>query len=104
MLGLGQPFGLQSTTLLEGFWPLNNWSSNYVRASLSTMMDVIDKKNPIQILYFGPKNMGPLTTYTPFRDFNVENFVFMKLHDPNGCLHITVTLYGHHNGSFSYIP
>ncbi len=40
---------------LEGFWPLNNWRSNYAKASLSTMMDVIDPENPIQIPYYGPK-------------------------------------------------
>jgi hypothetical protein len=28
--------------------------------------------------------MGPLMTYTPFKNLNVEDFVFMKLHDPNG--------------------
>jgi hypothetical protein len=27
--------------------------------------------------------MRPLTTYMPFKDLNVGDFVFMKLHDPN---------------------
>jgi hypothetical protein len=27
--------------------------------------------------------MKPLTTYTPFIDLNVENFVFVKPYDPN---------------------
>jgi hypothetical protein len=46
-------------------------------------MDVIDPKDPIQIPYWGPKNMKPLNAYMPFKDFNVGNFVFMKLHDPD---------------------
>jgi hypothetical protein len=51
--------------------------------SLSTMMDVVDLEDPIQILYCGPKNMRPLTTYTPFRNLNVGDFVLLKLHDPD---------------------
>jgi hypothetical protein len=27
--------------------------------------------------------MRPLTTYTPFRDHNVGNFVLVRLHDPD---------------------
>jgi hypothetical protein len=27
--------------------------------------------------------MKPLTTYTPFRDLNVGNFVLVRLHDPD---------------------
>jgi hypothetical protein len=27
--------------------------------------------------------MRPLTTYTPFRDLNVGNFVLVRLHDPD---------------------
>ncbi len=38
---------LQSMILLEGFWPSNNWMFNYARASLSTMMDVLDLEDPI---------------------------------------------------------
>jgi hypothetical protein len=37
----------QSTILLEGLWPLSNWKSNYVKASLSTMMDIVDLEDPI---------------------------------------------------------
>ncbi len=37
----------QNTTLLEGFWPSSNWRSNYVRTSLSTMMDIVDLEDPI---------------------------------------------------------
>jgi hypothetical protein len=74
---------LQSTTLLEGFWFSSNWRSNYVRASFLTMMDVVDTEDPIKIRYCGPKNMKALTTYTPFRDLNVGNFVLVRLHDPD---------------------
>jgi hypothetical protein len=35
----------QSMILLGGFWPSNNWKSNYARASLSIMMDVVDSKD-----------------------------------------------------------
>jgi hypothetical protein len=35
------------STLLEGLWPSSNWRSNYVKASLSTVMDVVDPKDPI---------------------------------------------------------
>jgi hypothetical protein len=40
LLHLSTPLMPQSTIFLEGFWPLSNWKSNYVRASLSTVMDV----------------------------------------------------------------
>jgi hypothetical protein len=68
---------------LEGFWPLSNWKSNYARVSLSTIMDIVDVKNPIQIPYCGLKNMRPLIAYTPFRDLNVEDFVLVRLHNPD---------------------
>jgi hypothetical protein len=89
---------------LEGFWPSSNWRFNYARASLSTMMDIVDPKYLIQVPYYGPKNMRPLTRYMSFGDLNVENFVFVKPHDPDGCLHTMVTLYGCHNGNFFNIP
>jgi hypothetical protein len=46
-------------------------------------MDVVDPKDLTQVPYCGPKNMRPLTTYTPFGDLNVGNFVLMRPHDPN---------------------
>jgi len=42
LLHLSKLLPLQNTTLLEGFWPSNNSKSNYVKASLSTVMDVVD--------------------------------------------------------------
>jgi hypothetical protein len=47
LLHLLRPLPSQSITLLEGFWPSNNWRSNYVTASLSTMMDIVDLEDPI---------------------------------------------------------
>jgi hypothetical protein len=47
LLHLSRPLPLQNITLLEGFWLSKNWRCNYVRASLSTMMDVVDPKYPI---------------------------------------------------------
>ncbi len=46
-------------------------------------MDIVDVKNPIQIPYCGLKNMRPLIAYTPFRDLNVEDFVLVRLHNPD---------------------
>jgi hypothetical protein len=45
-------------------------------------MDIVDLEDPIRVLYWGPKNMKPITAYMPFKDLNVGDFVFMKLHDP----------------------
>jgi hypothetical protein len=83
LLHLSKPLPLQSITLLEGFWASSIWRFNYARASLSTMMDIVDPKDPIQVLYCGPKNMKPLIAYIPFKDLNVGDFVFMRLHDIN---------------------
>jgi len=57
--------------------------SNYFRVSLSTILVNVDPKDPIQRLYCGSKNMKPSITYTPFRDLNDEDFVLVRLHDPN---------------------
>jgi len=47
LLHLSRLSPVQSIILLEGFWPSNNWSSNYARASLLIVMDVINLENPI---------------------------------------------------------
>ncbi len=52
-------------------------------ASLSTTMDIVDLEDPFWVLYCRPKNMRPLTAYTPFRDLNVKDFVLVRPHDPN---------------------
>jgi len=83
LLHLSKPLPPWSATLLKGFWPSSNWRSNYAKASLSTIMDIDNTKDPIWFPYCGPKNMRPLTTYAPFRDLNVGDFMFVKLHDPN---------------------
>jgi hypothetical protein len=44
-------------------------------------MDVVDLKDPIHILYYGPKNMRLLIAYTPFRDLNVGDFVLVRPHN-----------------------
>ncbi len=46
-------------------------------------MDIVDLEDLIQVPYCGLKNMRPLTTYTPFRDLNVGDFMFMRPHDLN---------------------
>jgi hypothetical protein len=45
------------------------------------MIDIVDLEDSIQVPYCGPKNMRPLTTYTPFRNLNVGNFVLTRPHD-----------------------
>jgi len=40
LLHLSRSLPPQSVTLLEGFWPSNNWKSNYVKVLMSTVMDV----------------------------------------------------------------
>ncbi len=42
LLHLSRLLPPQITTFLEGFQPSSNWRSNYARASLSTVMDVVD--------------------------------------------------------------
>jgi hypothetical protein len=54
LLHLSRPLQPKSTILLEGFWPSNNWRSNYVRVSLSIVMDIVDPKDPIRVPYCGP--------------------------------------------------
>jgi len=81
LLHLSRPLPPQSSTLLEGFWPSSNWRANYVKSSLSTVINVVNPKDPIQVPYCGPKNMKPLTTYTPFRYLNVGDFVLVRPHD-----------------------
>ncbi len=50
---------------------------------MSTVMDVVDLEDFIQVPYCGPNNMKPLIAYTLFIDLNVVNFVFVRLHSPN---------------------
>jgi hypothetical protein len=83
LLHLSRPLPFQSVTLLEGLWPLGHCRSNYTRVPLSIVMDIVDVQDPIQILYNGLNIMRPLTTYTPFKDFNVGDFVLVRPHDPN---------------------
>ncbi len=83
LLHLSRPLSLQSTTLLEGFWPSINWKSNYATTSLSIAMDIVDLEYLIQVPYCGLKNMRPLIAYMPFRDLNVGDFMFVRPHDLN---------------------
>jgi hypothetical protein len=46
-------------------------------------MNIVDAEDPVQLPYCGPKDTRPLTTYTPFKDLNVGDFVLVKPHDPN---------------------
>ncbi len=73
MLHLRRPLPPKSVTLLGGFRPSNNWSSNYVRAALSNVMDVVDTKDLIQLPYCAPKNMKP--NLIPFGMWRVKGNV-----------------------------
>jgi hypothetical protein len=72
LLHLSRLLMLQSTILLEGFWPSSNWKCNYAKTSLSTVMDIVDPEDLIRIPYCGPKNTRPLITYMQFKDLIVE--------------------------------
>jgi hypothetical protein len=67
LLHLLKPLPLQSATLLEDFWPSSNWRSNYVVASLSIIMDIVDTEALVRFPYSRLKNMKPLIAYTPFK-------------------------------------
>jgi hypothetical protein len=72
LLHLSKPLPLQRSTLLEGFWPSNNWRFNYERVELLSTNQVTDLEDPVMCPYYGPKNLKLALTYTPFRDFNME--------------------------------
>jgi hypothetical protein len=83
-------FGLlpyQNATVLDDVWFSSNWKSKYYRALLSTTIVDDDPKDPILCPYRGLKNMRPSTAYTPFRDFNGEDFVIVIPHDL-GLVHV----------------
>jgi len=52
-----------------------------VRAKLPSIKLIVDSKDPIIHLYYGPKNLKPILAYTPFKDLNIEDFVLVKHHD-----------------------
>jgi hypothetical protein len=69
---LSKPLPLQRSTLLEGFWPSNNWRFNYAKVELLSTNQVIDLEDLVMCPYYGPKNLTPAPTYTPFRELNME--------------------------------
>jgi hypothetical protein len=74
----------QIFVLLEGFWPSNNWRINYERASIPTIIDVY-LKNFVIPPYCEPRNICPslsTTTYSPFHDLFVGNFVLVWPSNP----------------------
>ncbi len=74
-----KPIPWQSSILLEGFWPSNNWRANYEHASIPTIID-FDLEDPIIFPYCDPRSMCPslnITTYTPLCDLFVGNFVLL---------------------------
>jgi hypothetical protein len=82
LLHLWKPLPAQGCTLLEGFWPSNNWKLNYARAKLLSTTSVVDFKDLVICPYCEPISMKPIFAYTLFRDFNNGDFVLVKPHDP----------------------
>ncbi len=87
-LHLSKPFPIQGSTILESFWPFNNWKLNYAKAKLLSTTSVINSKDLVICPYCGPMNLKwfPHTpyleiSYTLFKNFNNEDFVFVKVHD-----------------------
>jgi hypothetical protein len=83
---------VKTTLCSQSFWPSSNWRSNYAKALLLTTMEVIDAKDPIIVPSCGLKNLKPslieTKIYTPFRDFNIQDFVFMRPYDPEACSYV----------------
>ncbi len=55
---LSRPIPWQSSILLEGFWPFNNWRANYEHASILIIVDV-DHENLVIPPYYWPRSMNP---------------------------------------------
>jgi hypothetical protein len=81
LLDLSKPLLAQGSTLLEGFWPCSNWKLSYAKVELQSTTPAVDSENPLVFPYYGLKNLKLDPTYTPFRDLNNGDFVFVKLHD-----------------------
>jgi len=70
---LSKPIPQQSSILLAGFWPSNNWRANYECASIHTIVDV-GLEDPVIPPYCGFRNMHPslsIVAYMSFRDLFV---------------------------------
>jgi len=53
-----------------------------VRSELPSTRPIVDLEDPVMCPYYGPKNLKLAPTYTPFKDLNNGDFVFLRLHDP----------------------
>ncbi len=81
-MDLSKSLPTQRSTLLEGFWPSNNWKLNYAKAELPSIRLVVDSEDLVMHPYCGLKNLKPTATYTSFEDLDNGNFVLVKPHDP----------------------
>ncbi len=81
LLHLSKLLFLQSSTLMECFWPLKNSSSNYVKASLLSTMEVVDVEDLVMCPYYGPRNLKIVLAYTPFKNLDNGDFVIVRPHD-----------------------
>jgi hypothetical protein len=64
LLHLSKLLPCHNATLLEGFWPLSNWRSNYLRVSLLIAIVSANLEDPIQCPYVGRRTWA-LQIYTP---------------------------------------
>jgi hypothetical protein len=55
---------------------------NYARVELLSTTPVVDLEDLVIHLNCGPKNLKLAPAYTPLKNFNNGDFVFVKLHDP----------------------
>jgi hypothetical protein len=57
LLHLSKSLPFQSSTILEGFWPSNNWRYKYAKALLPSTMKVVDLEDLVMHPYCGSKNL-----------------------------------------------
>jgi hypothetical protein len=77
LLHLSKLLLFQSSTLLKGLWPTNNW-----RFLLCQSFIAIHNGRYWFKKLSGPENLKPTPTYILFKDFNIWKFVLMRPHDP----------------------
>ncbi len=82
LLHLSEPLPTYRSTLLEDFWPSNNWKFNYVKVELPSTSLVVNLEDSIMHPYCAPKNLKLAPLYTLFKDFNNGDFVLVRPYDP----------------------
>ncbi len=81
LLHLSKHLPIQQCTILDSFWPSNNWKLNYVRIKLFSRASIVDSKDLVIHSYCGPKSLKLVLAQTLFRDLNNGEFFLVKPHD-----------------------